>query len=151
MTHDTPSWTEDRRSASLLTWAAWIFLLAWAVHTGDHLRRGMDTVTTQVSALGTTAGLLQLVAIAFVLMRQRAAPVLAVAVGVPAAIGIAAVHLLPDWGVWSDSFPDAVENGVTGFSWFAATFEVTGAALFAAAGIYSLLRTRTRTPTRSFR
>jgi hypothetical protein len=31
--------------------------------------------------------------------------------------------------------------GVTGFSWFAAVFEVTGAALFAAAGAYSLWRT----------
>lgn len=136
------SWTDDPRSATLLTWAAWFFLVAWAVHTGDHMRRGLDSVSTEVSALGTTAGVLQIVAIVFVLTRQRAAPLMAVAVGIPAAIGIAAVHLLPDWGSFSDAFPGAGETGVTGFSWFAAILEVTGAAVFAAAGAYSLMRTR---------
>jgi hypothetical protein len=145
MRYDEPSWVDDPKSVAVLSWAAWFFLIAWAVHTGDHVRRGLDVVSPEVSALGSIAGVLQIVAIAFVLTRQRVGALLAVAIGVPAAIGIAAVHLLPDWGSFSDAFPGAHHTGVTVFSWFAASLEISGAIAFAAAGIYALSRTRALT------
>lgn len=142
MSSDEPTWVDDPKSVTVLSWAAWCFLVAWAVHTGDHVRRGLDVVSPEVGALGTTAGVLQIVAILFVLTRQRVGALLAVAIGVPAAVGIAAVHLLPAWGTFSDAFPGAHRTGVTAFSWFAASLEVSGAVAFAAAGGYALHRAR---------
>jgi len=114
--------------------AAVCYLVAWAVHTGDHLRRGLGVLSAEVTAAGTAGAVFQLVAIAAVLTRRRWAPVAAVAVGFPDALGIAAVHLLPHWSSFSDSFPGAKGTGVTGFSWFAAIFEIVAALAFGVAG-----------------
>jgi hypothetical protein len=76
-----------------------------------------------------------------VLTRHRLAPVLAVAVGFPDAIGIAAVHLLPHWSSsLSDAFPGAHGTGVTALSWVAAITEIAGALAFGFAGLYVLRR-----------
>jgi hypothetical protein len=110
------------------------YLLAWAVHAGDHLRRGLGVLSAEVTAAGTAAAVFQLAAIAAVLTRRRWAPVAAIAVGFPDALGIAAVHLLPHWSAFSDAFPGAKGTGVTGFSWFAAIFEIVAALAFGIAG-----------------
>lgn len=124
--------------ARLLTAAAALYLAGWLVHNADHLRRGFDVVTTQVIVLGSVAGVLQLVAIGAVFFRFRLAPLLAVIVGLPDAVGIAAVHLLPHWSSLSDAFPGAHGAGVTVWSWVAASAEVGTALLFALAGLYTL-------------
>jgi hypothetical protein len=132
------TWVDDPNRARVLWYAAFFYLAAWAIHTGDHIRRGLGTVTPEVSTLGTIAAVAQLVAIAAVLARLRVAPILAVAIGIPDAIGIAAVHLLPHWSSFSDAFPGAHGTGVTAFSWFAAILEVVAALCFAAAGLYAM-------------
>ena len=134
------SWTRDERSAKLLRYAAWFYGIAWAVHTGDHLRRGFSAITTEVNVLGTTAAILQVAAIVLVFRRHWLAPIFAVAIGFPDGIGIAAVHLLPHWSSFSDAFPGAHGTGVTGFSWVAAVVEIVAALTFGAAGVYSLRR-----------
>jgi len=133
-------WTDDARSAAVLWYSAFFYLGAWAVHTGDHVRRGLDVVTPEVSTLGTIAAVAQILAIAAVLGRHRFAPLLAAAIGFPDAIGIAAVHLFPHWSVFSDAFPGAHGTGVTAFSWFAAILEIVAAAGFGAAGAYAMRR-----------
>ena len=142
---ETPAWTRDVRGAKALRYAAAFYAAAWAIHTGDHLVRGFGAVTTQVTVLGTTAAVLQVVAIAMVFTRHRLAPIAAVAIGFPDGIGIAAVHLLPHWSAFSDAFPGAHGTGVTGFSWVAAVVEITGALAFGAAGLYVLRRTQSST------
>src|SRR5215471_6269873 len=132
------AWTDDPVRARVLWYAALFYLAAWAVHTGDHIRRGLGTVTPEVSTLGTIAAVAQVVAIAAVLGRHRLAPVLAVVIGFPDAIGIAAVHLLPHWSAFSDAFPSSHGTGVTAFSWFAAIVEIVAAFAFAFAGLYAL-------------
>ena len=132
------TWTDDPNRARVLWYAALFYLAAWAIHTGDHIRRGLGTVTPEVSTLGTIAAVAQLVAIAAVLGRLRIAPLLAVAIGFPDAIGIAAVHLVPHWSAFSDAFPGAHGTGVTAFSWFAAILEVVAAFVFAGAGLYAM-------------
>jgi hypothetical protein len=123
-----------------LRYAAWFYGIAWAVHTGDHLRRGFSAITAEVNVLGTTAAILQVAAIVLVFRRHRLAPIFAVAIGFPDGIGIAAVHLLPHWSSFSDAFPGAHGTGVTGFSWVAAVVEIVAALTFGAAGVYSLRR-----------
>jgi hypothetical protein len=138
----SPRWLRDKHGARLLRYAAAFYAVAWFVHTADHLRRGFGVVTGEVTALGTGAAVLQLAAIALVFRRHRLAPLAAVAVGIPDGIGIAAVHLLPRWSVFSDAFPGAHGTGVTALSWVAAILEVVGALVFAAAGAYVLRRTQ---------
>jgi hypothetical protein len=78
------------------------------------------------------------------------APLAAIAAGLPAAVGVAAVHLLPGWGVFSDSLPD---GHVDGFTWTAVLVEIAGALVFGLAGLVAarragwnnLTRRRTRT------
>jgi hypothetical protein len=134
---DTAPWERDRQAARWLRLTAYGYAVAWAVHTGDHLRRGLGTVTVEVAALGSAAAVLQLAAVVAVVRRAPWAPVAAVAIGFPDALGIAAVHLLPHWSAFSDAFPGAHGTGVTGFSWFAAILEIAGALAFGAAGAYA--------------
>lgn len=131
-------WFADRQAARLLQLAAAGYAVAWAVHTGDHIHRGLGALTVEVSTAGSIAAVAQLLVVATVFLRWRWAAVAAVAIGVPDAVGIAAVHLLPHWSAFSDAFPGSSGTGVTGFSWFAAVLEIVAALLFAAAGVHAL-------------
>jgi hypothetical protein len=130
------------RAEQLLLYAAVLYGGAFAVHTGDHLRRGFSIETVEVLVLGSAASVMQVLAIAAVFARYRLAPLLAVAVGFPDAVGIAAVHLLPHWSSFSDAFPGAHATGVNAFSWVAAIVEIGGALAFGAAGLYRLRTAR---------
>lgn len=134
------------RTDRLLTAAALLYAFGFIIHTGDHLRRGLSVETTPVLVLGSVTGVLQVAAIAAVLARHRLAPLFAVAIGFPDAIGIAAVHLLPHWSSLSDAFPGAHGTGVTTLSWVAASVEIVGALVFGAAGLVALRAEHDWTP-----
>lgn len=136
------TWLVDQRGARWLRYAAALYALAWAVHTGDHLRRGVGVVSTEVLLVGSTVAVLQLAAVAAVFAQWRWAPLVAVAIGFPDAVGIAAVHLLPHWSAFSDAFPGSHGTGVTTFSWFAAILEIVGALAFGLAGLYAWRQAR---------
>lgn len=115
--------------------AAWVYAAGLALHTADHLIRGAGSVTTLVTTTGavtTTAGV---VAIGLVLMRDRRGPAAASGVGIPIALGIVAVHLVPRWSALSDPFVGTAAPGVTAFSWLVVLIELAGAAAFGLAGI----------------
>ncbi len=137
-------WAADARVARHLRAAALLYAAAWAVHTGDHIRRGLGVVTLEVSVVGSLAAVVQLLCIGAVLTGQPWAAVAAVAIGFPDAIGIAAVHLLPHWSSFSDAFPGAHGTGVTSFSWFAAGAEIAGALAFGLAGASAWRRATTQ-------
>ncbi|WP_235746571.1 hypothetical protein [Nocardia coffeae] len=114
-----------------------IFTVALLVHAADHLRRGMSTVSPLVMTLGFIQLVLALATVALVVLRHRWAPTAAMVVGFASAAGFLVVHLLPDWfGPLSDSFinPPASAN-VTGFSWFAALFEIAADLAFGIAAV----------------
>ncbi|MEV0059492.1 hypothetical protein [Nocardia sp. NPDC050718] len=114
-----------------------VFAVALVVHGADHLRRGMDATSALVNALGTLQLLAALLVVVLVFRRHSAAPLAAVVVGFASAAGFFVVHLLPDWfGPLSDSFVDApVSANVTGFSWFAALFEIAADLAVGLAGL----------------
>ncbi len=120
-----------------LRWATVVFAVALVVHGSDHLRRGMGSLSTLVMTLGTIQQILAIVTIGLVFTRHRLAPVAAMVVGFASAVGFTAVHLLPSWfGPLSDSFIAAPSSaGVTGFSWFAAIFEILADLGIAIAGL----------------
>ena len=105
--------------------AALVYLGGLALHTADHLRRGLDAVTDQVFWAGNVSTVIGLAAVGLVLSGHRLAPMAAVAAGFPIAIGVSAVHLLPEWSAaLSDSF---VENTVSWMSWTVVAIEIIGA------------------------
>ena len=76
-------------------------------------------MTLHVLWAGNVSTVIGAATVVLVLTRHRLAPAAAVAAGLPVAIGVSAVHLLPAWfGPLSDSFLDGAKN-VTWMSWTA--------------------------------
>jgi len=123
------------RADRVLRHAAILFLIGFLIHNGDHLRRGVDVLTPEVLWAGSVSGVLALAAIALALVGHRLAPLVAVAVGLPMALGVAAVHLLPRWSAFSDSLP---ASGASVLSWIAVLAEIVAALALGAAGAYAL-------------
>lgn len=119
----------------LLRATALAYAVAIAVHFADHLRRGVDASPKAVVTLGLLALVFQAAAIVAALTRQAYAALLAVAVALPDAVGVVAVHLLPRWSALSDAFPGPDSApGVTAFSWVTAIAEIVTGLAFAYAG-----------------
>lgn len=104
--------------------AAIVFAVGLALHTADHVRRGVGVLTPEVLWGGTVLTLVGVVAIAAVLARHRLAPKVAVVVGFYTAVAVATTHLLPHWSSLSDAFPG---SGVGWLSWAAVSVEIAGA------------------------
>ncbi|HEX4906343.1 MAG TPA: hypothetical protein VFU93_12885 [Acidimicrobiales bacterium] len=113
--------TDERK----LQTAALLYLGGLALHTADHLRRGFDAVTEHVFWAGNVSTAMGLAAVALILTSHRLAPAAAVAFGFPIAIGVAAVHLLPEWSTaLSDSF---IDQSMSWMSWTVVAIEIVGA------------------------
>lgn len=121
----------------VLRWSALLYAVGFLVHNGDHVRRGFDVLTRHVLWAGTFSTLLAIVTLGLVATRHRLAPFAAAAVGLPTALGVAAVHLLPEWSALSDSLPD---GDVDALSWVAVLTEIAGAAALGLAGLHVLRR-----------
>ncbi|HEY2663349.1 MAG TPA: hypothetical protein VGI47_03350 [Candidatus Binataceae bacterium] len=106
------------------------------VHGLDHFRRGFDALTAQVYWAGQIPSALGLIAIALVLFRHYLAPWVAVLVGFPMALGVAASHLLPRWRSLSEAFPS---SAVDALSYAAVLTEIAGALALGVAGACVLL------------
>ena len=126
--------------------AAGVFAVALAVHAFDHLRRGMDVLTPAVFWLGNFQSVVAVVTLVLVVRRHRLALPFAVFIGFASATGFVVVHLVPHFGPVSDSFCGAhPAPHVTGFSWFAALFEIGADLLLGTVALDVMLRAR-RTP-----
>ena len=108
---------------------AWLFIATWFVHTGDHLRRGLAASSDSVFTGGTFAAILAAVAITLIFTRHAAAPAVAAVIFGAVAVGVSAVHLLPDWGPASD--PILVGSNSDGWSIIAVGVEIAAAAVLA--------------------
>ena len=116
-----------------LTAATWLFTAGPAVHLFDHLRRGQASVSEALTWAGNLSTILQVVLITLVFTRHRLAPLAAVAVGFPLALGFATAHWLPEWSPLSDPLWE-----ITSWTWFSAVAsaaEVLGALLVGLAGL----------------
>jgi hypothetical protein len=118
--------------------AALLYATGLVLHTADHLKRGLDVVTPQVLWAGNLSTLLGVATVVLVLMRHPRAPLFAALTGIPVAVGVAAVHLLPEWSAFSDAFPAAHGTGVTFVSWAVVSIEIVGALLMGIAGLRAL-------------
>src|SRR4051794_9687027 len=120
-----------------------VFLVALLVHGADHLRRGVDAVTTHVFWSGNAQFVMAAIALVLVFRHHRLAPAFAIGVGFASALGFVAAHLLPHWSAFSDAFTGSQRGpDVTGFSWFAALFEIAADLAFGCAGVVVARRRR---------
>jgi hypothetical protein len=124
-----------------LKYCALFYALGLALHTADHVRRGLDVVTTQVQIAGNLSTVVGITAAVLVIVGHRFGPMLAALTGIPVGLGVAAVHLLPRWSAFSDAFPGAHNTGVTATSWTVVLIEIAGAL---AMGVVGLLIVRDR-------
>ena len=103
---------------------------------------GFDVLTPTVFWAGNFQLVAAILTLVLVFRGHRFAPAAAAAVGFASAIGFTAAHVLPHWSTFSDSFTGSdVASGVTGFSWFAALFEIGADVAFGWAG-FRMLRAR---------
>jgi hypothetical protein len=99
----------------------------------------MDVIAPAVMVAGMVQIGAATITVILVFQRNRWAPHAAITVGVASAIGFSAAHLLPTWGMFSDSYINAAPTaGVTWFSWVTAIVEITADIVFAAAAIAAL-------------
>jgi hypothetical protein len=126
-----------------LRYAALFYATGLALHTADHIRRGVDAVTPQVLWLGNISTLLGVTTVVLVLLGRRLGPPVAAFTGLQVAIGVAAVHLLPEWSAFSDAFPGARGTGVTALSWTVVLMEIAGAFAMGVIGL-SIVRNARR-------
>ncbi len=111
----------------LLRLCAIFYALGLTLHTVDHLRRGLDVLTPQVIWAGNLSTAIGITVVTLVLLGNRHAPLLAAVTGLPIALGVAAVHLLPKWSALSDTFEGARNTGVSPLSWTVVLIEIVGA------------------------
>jgi len=128
---------DTARADRLLRIATAVFVAGFVVHNADHVRRGVGTITAQVFGGGVVVSILAVVAVALVVLRHSAAPLVAAAVGITTVVAVSASHLLPHWSVFSDAFPG---GHVDGLSWFAVIVEIAGALVLVAGGLNALRR-----------
>jgi hypothetical protein len=113
-----------------------VFAIALAVHGADHVRRGLDVTTTQVTWAGSVQFLLAAIALVLVYRGHPWAPPAAIAIGFSSAIGFTAAHLVPHWSSFSDSFTGSrVAPNVTVLSWGTALLEIGADIAFGWAGV----------------
>ena len=126
-----------------LRYATGLYLIGLVAHTADHLRRGTGVLTHHVFWAGNLSTLAGVITVVLVFSRHRLAPVMAAAFGLPVAIGVAAVHLLPHWSVFSDAFPGAAPaSRVEAISYAVVIIEIIGAALTGIIAMRILARDR---------
>ncbi|HEX2089931.1 MAG TPA: hypothetical protein VHI54_08420 [Actinomycetota bacterium] len=123
-----------------LQFAALFFAVGAVLHNYDHLRRGTDTLSSELLWVGRAGIALSAALIVMALIRHRYAPHAAAIGGVVLAAGFVAAHWLPTWSVFSDSF---VEGGASALSQVASMLEIVGALVFAATGYYAYRARRT--------
>jgi hypothetical protein len=121
-----------------LRYAALLYALGLALHTADHLRRGLDVVTPEVLWAGNVSTLIGITTVVAVVVGYRHGAQLAAFTGIPVALGVAAVHLLPKWSALSDSFLDTQHTGVTALSWTVVLIEIVGALAMGIVGIMTV-------------
>ena len=98
-------------------------------------------LTPQVFWAGNLSTAIGITVVTLVFLGNRHAPLLAAVTGLPIALGVAAVHLLPRWSALSDTFEGARNTGVSALSWTVVLVEIVGALAMGVVG-FRIVRER---------
>jgi len=103
-------------------------------------------LTPQVIWAGNLSTAIGIAVVTLVLLGNRHAPMLAAVTGLPIALGVAAVHLLPKWSALSDTFEGARHTGVSPLSWTVVLIEIVGALAMGVVGFRIVREQRATVP-----
>jgi hypothetical protein len=129
--------------------AAALYGVGLVIHTIDHFRRGTGVISREVFWAGTVSIAVAVATVVLAFIGHRLAPLVAATAALPVGIGVAAVHLLPHWSVFSDAFPGGAVRGVNALSWTAVLLEIAGAVAVGLLGIAMLRRESGSIPARA--
>ena len=104
------------------------------VHTLDHVLRQEAPVPSEAATAGTAGLVAALLAFGLALADSRVAPAATAFVGLATAAGFVAIHVFPEWSVFSQPYAD-IE--VDGLSWTAMLVPAFAAAGVGAIGVYA--------------
>jgi len=121
-----------RPGVDSLTVTSVAFVAANALHTAEHIRQGIHGLSWELLAAGSMLSVLAVATLLVTLRHAHRAPLIAAAVGLFAAGGVALSHLAPYWSVLSDPYP-AVHVDL--LSWTVMLAELAAALLLAVAGV----------------
>jgi hypothetical protein len=116
--------------------AAMAFLAANLAHTGDHVRQRMAGVNGPILVAGSILTLTAVAVAVVALRNDRRGPLVASVVGFSAAVAVAASHLAPHWGLFSDSYVDDIHPDAV--SWAVMLMEVAAGTALGLAGLARL-------------
>ena len=125
------------RAERWLRITAVVYAVAFVIHTGDHLRRGLGSSPWLVVLAGTLAGVAQVTAIAAVLTGRPWGARLAALVGLVDAAGIALVHFVTAPSPVTDPVVGSAAADVQPATPLAVALEVAAALAFGLAGLVS--------------
>jgi hypothetical protein len=125
-----------------LVWPALSFLATIVLHDLDHLRQGRS-IEPFVVGLGVVGDVATLTMVALVIRGHRLAPLSAVLVGFANVVGFAAVHVVPDWGPFSQGYPDLPVDAI---SWAIVFIPMAVALWLGLTGLSELRATARREP-----
>ena len=140
------------KTGRFLKYAAFCYAVGMIVHGSDHLLRGLTGDDRQASWPGAvqivmaalTVGVSAL-AIAVALSDCRHAAVASMIIGFGSAAVFLAIHVLPSWASFTDSFVSAEAGArVSDYSWITASFGISAAFVLGLAGADSFLVARSR-------
>ena len=132
-----------RSRLDALAVASIAFLAANLLHTLDHFRQGIARESGEILGGGTLLTVLAIALLFFTIPRDPRAPGLATVIGFVSAIAIAAAHLAPYWGVFSDPYSEA---HVDAASWLIVFVEIGAALALGLAGLRDLRASDRRAP-----
>jgi hypothetical protein len=111
-----------------------VLLALLAVHALDHSLRQEAPVPTEASTLGTVGFVSVAVALGLSLAGHRLARPATVLVGLGTAAGFVAVHVLPDWGPFSQPYADIDVDALSWVNMLVPALVALGAGLLALRG-----------------
>jgi hypothetical protein len=131
------STTADGRTRALVA-PVLLLVVLLVVHSLDHSLRQSATVPAEAAVAGLAGLGVALVALALAAAGSRLAPAATAFAGLATAVGFVAVHVVPEWSVFSQPYADIPVDAV---SWTAMLVPA-----FAAAGVGALGLSRLRMP-----
>ena len=90
-------------AAHLLPASATAYVVLNLLHVADHVRQGR-ALAPQVTWPGTAVLIMAVTLAVLAWRRNPLAPYLGLAFGAVTSIGLVVVHLIPQWGAYSDSY-----------------------------------------------
>ncbi len=121
-----------RSTRSVLIAGNLLLLALLVLHTLDHTLRQTETVPVEAATAATAGFVAAVLALGLVLGGHRLAPAATALVGLATSAGFVAIHVFPEWSVFSQPYADI---DVDALSWAAMLVPALAAAGVGAIGV----------------